>query len=117
MNELQCAGSWFSHHNTKLSVKDHSILEALSASLDDQEDTHVGPASSAYEAKHEAPLQRCLRRQSETDCENNRYTHPSTHGARIGRVDGRQHDLDWHSRFQQRSPESRSRPLARRVGN
>jgi len=33
-------------------VKDHSILEALSASLDDQEDTHVGPASSAYEAKH-----------------------------------------------------------------
>ena len=52
MIELQCAGSWFSHHNTKLSVKDHSILEALSASLDDQEDTHVGPASSAYEAKH-----------------------------------------------------------------
>jgi hypothetical protein len=33
-------------------VKDHSILDALSASLDDQEDTHV-PASSLYDAKHD----------------------------------------------------------------
>jgi hypothetical protein len=33
-------------------VKDHSILEALSASLDDQQDRHLGSASSASEAKH-----------------------------------------------------------------
>ena len=33
-------------------MKDHSILEALSASLDDQQDRHLGSASSASEATH-----------------------------------------------------------------
>src|SRR5687767_12795189 len=44
---LSRAGSWFSHRKTKLSVKDHSILEALSASLDEKEDRQSGTAAAS----------------------------------------------------------------------
>jgi hypothetical protein len=49
------AGSWFSHQKKKISVKDQSILEALSASLDDKEDSQSGAlaqAKSSTDAEH-----------------------------------------------------------------
>jgi len=46
-------GSWFSHHKTRMSVKDHSILEALCGSLDEKEDRPSGGAGSGVvDAKH-----------------------------------------------------------------
>jgi len=42
MMEDMGLGSWFSHHKTRMSVKDHSILEALCGSLDEKEDRPSG---------------------------------------------------------------------------
>jgi len=53
MMEDMGLGSWFSHHKTRMSVKDHSILEALCGSQDEKEDRPSGGAGSGVvDAKH-----------------------------------------------------------------
>ena len=100
------AGSWFSHHQTKLSVKDHSILEALSASLDEKEDRQSGPRRSASEAKHfneaqqfSAVYEGKARRIAQII---DTRIHQRMEQALVEWTDGT-HGMDWHSRFERRA--------------